>query len=86
MPGFFKPEPNETLAYNKDSSDNEYYGWAAKGTKTSEAHWQIVKIVYTSGNWITHYPRKDSSSKYSDQPIFEWDEAENYSYGILDCD
>ena len=80
MPGFYKPEPNETHAYHKDSSSNEYYGWAASGTKRSELHWQIVKLTYSSGNWIEGYPVDTNTGLGSDQPIFEWDEVESYAY------
>lgn len=70
-------------AYNKDSSNNEYYGWAKKGTLTSKKGWMICKIVYTNSNWIEHFPRVNATSKFSDTPDFEWDEVENYTYGIL---
>lgn len=88
MPGFFKPEPNETQAYHNDGT-HEYYGWASSGTLTSQAHWQIIKVEYDNGYdtagdpWIIKYPRINATSKYNDQPIFEWDEVESYSYGIL---
>ena len=77
MPGFHKPEPNETHAYHKDSNNDEYYGWAAKGTLTSEAKWQICQLDYTGNNWVEKYPNG------SDLPIFEWDEVENYTYYLL---
>ena len=83
MPGFYKYEPNEIHAYDKDGSSNEYYGWAASKTLVSHAHWQIIKLVYTGDNWIEHFPRIDSSSEFSDQPIFQWDNVESYTYGIL---
>ena len=76
MPGFYKPTPNETHAYASDSG-HEYYGWAAKGTLTSHSHWQILKLVYTSSNWIEMYPNG------SDQPIFKWDDVLTYTYSIL---
>jgi len=83
-PSLWSVVPNETHAYNKDAGGDEYYGWASSGTTTSKAQWQIAKIVYTGENWVEHFPRIDANSKYSDQPIFEWDECESYSYGILD--
>jgi len=83
MPGFYKAEPSETHAYHKDASSDEYYGWASSGTLTSEAHWQIVKIAYTGSNWVEQFLKDTATGLFSDQPIFEWDEVENYSYGIL---
>ena len=76
MPGFYKGTPNETHAYAVDSG-HEYYGWASKGTLTSEAHWQILKLEYTGSNWIEKFPNG------SDQPIFEWDNCLTYDYYIL---
>ena len=83
MPGFYKPDPNETNAYHKDAGGDEYFGWASSGTLTSKSNWQIIKQTYTVDNWIMLYPRINATSFYSDQPIFEWDEVESYDYGIL---
>ena len=78
MPGFYKPEPNETHAYYTDGT-HEWYGWAAKGTLTSSIGWQIVKLEYTGDNWVEKYPNG------SDQPDFEWDNVALYSYYLLGC-
>lgn len=82
MAGFFQAPPNETNAYHNDGT-HEYFGYAARGTLTSQSHWQIFKIEYktsysTAGDpWIIKWPNG------SDQPIFEWDEVESYTYKIL---
>lgn len=82
MPGFFAQVPSETNAYHNDGT-HEYYGFAAKGTLTSQANWQIFKMEYntsysTAGDpWIIKWPNG------SDLPSFEWDEVESYDYYIL---
>ena len=76
MPGFYTREPNQIHAYATDSG-NEFYGWASKGTLTSQSKWQIIKLEYTGSNWIEKYPNG------SDQPIFEWDEVLSYTYSLL---
>lgn len=76
MAGFYQATPNETHAYAIDSG-NEYYGWAGKGTNTSDSNWQIIKLEYTGSNWVEKYPN------CSDQPIFKWDDVLTYTYYIL---
>jgi len=82
MPGFYKPEPNETHAYYTDGT-HEWYGWASAGTLTSQSHWQIVKLEYDSDNWIEKYPAHPTTGEGTDQPMFEWDEVASYTYRIL---
>lgn len=82
MPGFYKSEPNEIHAYHNDGT-HEYYGWASSGTLTSQAHWQIIKIEYNNSYTIAGDPWIEKYPNGSDQPIFEWDEVESYSYKIL---
>ena len=82
MAGFYQSPPNETHAYHNDGT-HEYFGFAAKGTPTSKANWQIFKIEYntsykTVGDpWIIKWPNG------SDLPNFDWDEVESYNYYIL---
>ena len=82
MPGFFQPEPNVTQAYHNNGT-HEYFGVAAKGTLTSQAHWQIFKIEYTTSYstdgdpWIIKWPDG------SDQPTFVWDNVASLTYKIL---
>ena len=88
MPGFFKPEPNETTAYHNDAT-HEYYGYASSGTPTSKAGWQILKIEYdtsysTSGDpWITKWPVDTGTGLGSDQSKFIWDDVIEYDYNVL---
>ncbi len=82
------PEPlfdarvNYNLAYHCDGT-HEYWGYSARGTKTSEAKWQIVKFEYdnsyaTAGDpWILKWADGD------DMPDNEWDEVENLTYLLL---
>ena len=71
------PFPNETVAYHKDGSDDEYYGRASKRAKTSDARWMIAKQEYDGDNWIIKYPDG------SDEPKFVWDDVESYTYKLL---
>lgn len=88
MPGFYKPEPNETQAYHNDGT-HEYFGVTDSGHKTSQSAWQIFAIIYktsytTAGDpWVIKYPVDTKTSLASDQPIFEWDEVESYTYREL---
>ena len=85
MPGFYKPEPNEIHAYYNDAT-HEYFGWADSGTKTSEAHWQIMRIKYNTSYvtaadpWIEEWAVDTNTGMGSDQPIFEWDNVATYTY------
>lgn len=88
MAHFYDPTPNMTNAYHQDASDDEYYGKAPKGKKTSQAVWQIFKMEYTAGagsnkNWIILYPVDASTGKASDQPKFVWSDPTAYTYREL---
>ena len=74
---YFGPFPNGTFAYHKDLSNDEYFGKAAKGTKTSDPRWMIAKQKFTGVNWIIVYPNGE------DSPKFIWDSVESYSYREL---
>lgn len=68
------------VAYNKDAAGNEYFGWAPriKGVSTAKPHWKIIKMHYTSGNWV---------KKYADgNALFDniWDNVESLSYRLLE--
>ncbi|KKL08680.1 hypothetical protein LCGC14_2573400, partial [marine sediment metagenome] len=41
----FDARVNYNLAYHNDGT-HEYFGYASRGTLTSEAKWQIVKFEY----------------------------------------
>lgn len=68
------------VAYHKDSSGNEYFGWATKtkGVATSESRWKIVKIEYTGDNWIKKYA--DGDALYDNV----WANVESLSYSLLE--
>ena len=88
MGHFYEPAPNTTTAYYQDASDDEYYGKAAKGAKSTDARWQIFKMEYTAGagsnkDWIIYYPVDASTGKASDQPKFVWDSVDTYDYREL---
>lgn len=73
----YDPKPNTTYGYHKDAGGDEYYGVCARGTLTTDARWQIVKMEYTGNNWVTKYPNG------SDEPKFVWDSVESYTYKLL---
>ena len=88
MGHFYEPQPNTTPAYHQDASDDEYYGKAAKGAKTTDPRWQIFKQEYTAGagsnsDWIMLYPVDSSTGLASDQPKFKWSLVESYTYREL---
>ena len=66
---------NNATAYHKDSSDNEYFGWAAIGTATSSAGWKICKQTYTGDNWVITWA--DSNANNDNK----WDDVESLTYG-----
>ena len=73
---YFGPFPASTIAYYTDGTD-KWYGRAAKGSKTSDARWQIMKMEYTGDNWITKYPDG------TDAPKFIWDDVAALTYREL---
>jgi hypothetical protein len=74
---------NFSYAYDKDSSNNEYFGKAAKGTPTAKAGWSICKMTYTGNNWVLQYPQDSVTSLGTDAPKFIWDNVESLTYRVL---
>ena len=70
-------EKRLNTAYHKDSTSDEYFGWADRGALTSEAKWSIMKIDYTGNNWIAKWPNGDDRFRYI------WDNVETYTYQSL---
>jgi len=70
-------ELNFTPAYHKDASDHEYYGWAQKGTIHTDAKWKIVKIEYTTGNWVMKYAEGNADFAH------QWSNVESLNYYYL---
>jgi len=88
MGHYFEPQPNTTLAFHKDASDDDYYGKAGKRSKVSDPRWQIFKMEYTAGsgtekNWVMYFPVDATTGVASDQPKFVWDDVETYTYREL---
>ena len=86
MAVFFDPAPGLTRAYHNDAT-HEYFGFAAKGTKTSDPRWSIMKMEYdtsytTAGdNWITKHPYA-SGEVATDAPKFIWDNVASLNYAL----
>ena len=77
------PEPlfdrrvNYNIAYNKDSSGDEYFGYAPPGNTTSDAKWQIIKLEYTGDNWVQKW------AEGNDLPEHVWGNVESLNYYLL---
>ena len=82
------PEPlfdarvNYNMAYHNDGT-HEYFGYAPRGAKTSDATWQIVKFEYTTSYSTAGDPWIIKWADGDDLPDNEWDEVENLTYDLL---
>jgi hypothetical protein len=81
---FYEPKKNLTDAYHTDGT-HKWFGRAPKGTLTSVASWQIMKMEYTGNNWIIKWPRDPVTLLGTDAPKFIWDNVETYTYQLLGC-
>ena len=79
---FYESVPSYTDAYHTDGT-HEWFGRAGKGSKSSDARWQMFKMHYTGENWIIYFPVDASTGKASDQPLFVWDSVTTYVYREL---
>ena len=79
---YYGPFPNTTTAYHNDGT-HEWYGRAAKGSKTTDPRWAIVKMEYNTGYsvaadpWILKYPDG------LDEPKYKWSDVESLTYKLL---
>ena len=78
--GLYKPLPTTTSAYAKDSSNDEYFGEAPSGIKSSQAGWSIFKMAYTGTAWIIYFPVDTTTGKASNAPKFVWSSATTGAY------
>ena len=83
MANFYESIPNCTDAYHRGTDNNDYYGKASKGNKTSSSGWQIFRQTYSGQNWIMQFPVDTDTGKASDAPKFVWDNVEAYTYREL---
>jgi hypothetical protein len=77
---------NYNIAYHKDSSGNEYFGYAARGVAVTDAAWQILKMEVTSMGTGTGWVLKWASG--DDLPTHIWNggvgaTVENLTYALL---
>lgn len=73
----FDMRVNYNTAYHKDLDGDEYFGYSARGVKTSDAKWQIVKIEYSDNDWIIKWADGD------DLPDNVWDNVDSLTYDLL---
>ena len=79
-------------AQDVDSSGNNYFGEAARGSTRSRPRWAIFQTSYlttagASGASITQFPIDPVTGLGSDQPVFVMANATNgtYAYASLGC-
>ena len=82
MPGIFKPEPNENVAYHCDGT-HEYFGYAPEGATTSKAVWQIFKMEYTTAYNTAGSPWIIKWAEGTDQFTNIWDNVATLNYYLL---
>lgn len=75
--GFLSTKPGFTDAYHVDAAGDEYHGRTLKGSTVSSPRWQIMKVEHTGKNWIVKF------AEGSDEPKFQWDLVETYTYRLL---
>jgi hypothetical protein len=86
LQGWFGPFPQTMNAYDVDSSGNQYYGEASKGTSRTRPRWSIFQnmLIGTAGAYVTQFPVDSNTGLGSDQPMFVMANATNGTYTYAD--